>query len=104
MIDDYNHHESVNIILKTYSVELNLSNVFFFSLVLKSYLPFDTLNVICFFLDYINKVLKGTHVRLGKSENTVRSIGMIVGGDLIQALDNNVPALEFDVRLVLKVS
>lgn len=73
-------------------------NVCFCFSVLKSYLPFDILNVFCFFLDYINKVLKGTHIRIGKSEDTVRSIGMIIGGDLIQALDPNVPALEFDVR------
>lgn len=62
-------------------------------------MPFDALNVICFFLDCINKVLKGTQIRLGKSEDTVRSIGMIIGGNLTQALDPIVPALEFDVRL-----
>ena len=42
--------------------------------------------------------MKGTQIRLGKSEETVRSLAMIVGGHLTQALDSNVPALEYEVR------
>lgn len=71
------------------------------NLILKSIL---ICNVGFLFAEYIAQILNGTQIRIASSEETVQSIGMIVGGHFIKSLDPDAPPLKFEVCYIFFIT